>query len=76
MTYAIPLWYHVSMKVAYNLRIDEDLKKNLEQMAQEEGRSLNNMINHLLRCAVVSKGIMRRAKVEAGVMLLGKENGK
>lgn len=41
--------------------MEEDLKKDLEQMAQEEGRSLNNLINHLLKCAVVSKGILRRA---------------
>ena len=52
------------MKTSYNLRMEEDLKKDLEQMAQEEGRSLNNMINHLLKCAVVSKGILRRAKVK------------
>lgn len=56
--------------------MEEDLKKDLEQMAREEGRSLNNMINHLLKCAVVNGGILRRAKVDAGVMLLGKENGK
>ena len=64
------------MKTSYNLRMDEDLKKDLEQMAQEEGRSLNNMINHLLKCAVVNNGILRRTKVEAGVMLLGKEKDK
>ena len=62
------LWYHCGiiscMKVSYNLRIDEDLKKDLEQMAREEGRSLNNMINHLLKCAVVNGGILRRVKVK------------
>lgn len=44
--------------------MEEDLKKDLEQMAQEEGRSLNNLINHLLKCAVVSKGILRGLKVQ------------
>ena len=56
-------WYHVGMKVVYNLRMDDDLKANLEEWAKEEGRSLNNLINHLLKCAVVSNGIIRRASV-------------
>lgn len=42
--------------------MDEELKKDLEQMAREDGRSLNNMVVHLLRCAVVNGGILRRAK--------------
>lgn len=61
-------------ETSFNLRMPKDLKKDLEQMAREEGRSLNNMINHLLKCAVVNGGILRRAKVKAGGMLLGKEN--
>ena len=66
------------MKVYYNLRMDDDLKANLEEWAKEEGRSLNNMINHLLKCAVVSNGIIRRAKagrgkIEASTILLRKE---
>ena len=64
MTCAIPLWYHVGMKVIYNLRMDDDLKKDLEQMAREEGRSLNNMICFLLRCAVVNGEALRRLKVK------------
>ena len=56
-------WYHVGMKVVYNLRMDDDLKKSLEEMAREEGRSLNNLIAHLLKCAVVSNGVIKRASV-------------
>ena len=54
------------MKVYYNLRMDDDLKANLEEWAKEESRSLNNLINHLLKCAVVSNGIIRRAKAGRG----------
>ena len=46
-----------------NVRMTDDLKANLEEWAREEGRSLNNLINHLLKCAVVSNGIIRRASV-------------
>ena len=70
--------YDVCMKVYYNLRMDDDLKANLEEWAKEEGRSLNNLINHLLKCAVVSNGIIRsakagRGKIEASTILLRKE---
>ena len=51
------------MKTQVNIRMDDTLKKDLEDMAQEEGRALNNLINHLLKCAVVSNGIIKRAKV-------------
>ena len=66
------------MKVYYNLRMDDYLKANLEEWAKEEGRSLNNLINHLLKCAVVSNGILKRAsvgrgKIETSTMLFGKE---
>lgn len=64
MHFVVSLWYDYGMKTSYNLRMDEDLKKDLEQMAREEGRSLNNLINHLLKCAVVNGGILRRAKVK------------
>ena len=66
------------MRLQVNIRMEEGLKKDLEQMAQEEGRSLNNMIVHLLKCAVVNGGILRRAKVKrfdpnTDIMLMGKE---
>ena len=76
------------MKVYYNLRMDDDLKANLEEWAKEEGRSLNNLINHLLKCAILSNGIIKRAKVrkfypvegggkiEANTVLLRKEKDK
>lgn len=52
------------MRVQVNIRMDEELKKDLERMAQEENRSLNNMIVHLLKCAVINGGILRKARVK------------
>ena len=53
--------------------MDDDLKANLEDMAREEGRSLNNLINFILRyylasCKVI-KGTRRIRRKE-------KEDGK
>ena len=64
MTNILALWYHYAMKTQVNIRMEQELKANLEEWAKEEGRSLNNLINHLLKCAVVSNGIIRRAKVK------------
>ncbi len=61
---SVLIWYHYGMKTSYNLRMDEELKKDLEQMAREEGRSLNNMICFLLRCAIVNGEVLRRLKVK------------
>ena len=66
MTSVIALWYHYAMKTQVNIRMEQDLKANLEEWAKEESRSLNNLINHLLKCAVVSNGIIRRASVNIG----------
>ena len=57
------MWYHYGMKTSYNLRMEKDLKKDLEQMAQEEGRSLNNMIVHIL-CGYVAERIVKRYRKE------------
>ena len=64
MTNILALWYHYAMKTQVNIRMEQELKANLEEWAKEEDRSLNNLINHLLKCAVVSNGIIRRAKVK------------
>lgn len=41
--------------VPYTLRIDEELKKKLEDIAYEEKRSLNMMINVILEDFVKQK---------------------
>jgi len=43
--------------------MDEELKKDLEAEAREQGRSLNNLIVHLLKCAVLSGAVLRGLKV-------------
>lgn len=35
-------------KIQTPLRLDESLKKAIEEMAKQEGRSFNNMVNWLL----------------------------
>lgn len=51
------------MKTSYNLRIEEDLKARLEELARKDGRSLNNLINKVL-CDFVAKGIVERYRKE------------
>lgn len=41
--------------IPYTLRIDEELKKKLEEIAYEEKRSLNMMINVILEEFVKQK---------------------
>ena len=57
------LWYHSGMKTSYNLRIEEDLKARLEELAKKDGRSLNNLINKVL-CGFVAKNIVERYRKE------------
>jgi len=52
------------MKTQINIRMEKELKAKLEQMAKEEGRSLNNMVVYILKCAVVNDGILRRSRVK------------
>lgn len=51
------------MKTSYNLRIEEDLKARLEELARNDGRSLNNLINKVL-CDFVAKEIVERHRKE------------
>ena len=51
------------MKTSYNLRIEEDLKARLEELARKDGRSLNNLINKVL-CDFVAKEIVERYRKE------------
>ena len=59
MTIVVSLLYHSGMKTSYNLRIDEDLKARLEELARKDGRSLNNLINKVL-CDFVAKRIVEK----------------
>ena len=63
MISVIFLWYHSGMKTSYNLRIEEDLKARLEELAKKDGRSLNNLINKVL-CGFVAKNIVERYRKE------------
>ncbi|AUR89781.1 CopG-like ribbon-helix-helix domain protein [Vibrio phage 1.132.O._10N.222.49.F8] len=38
--------------IATSIRIPESLKKKVEKQAKEEGRTLNNMLNQLIKRAV------------------------
>lgn len=51
------------MKVQVNIRMEEDLKARLEELARKDGRSLNNLINKVL-CDFVAKGIVERYRKE------------
>ena len=37
------------MKVQIHVIIDKEIKEKLEQLAEKDGRSLNNLINKVLR---------------------------
>ncbi len=38
--------------IATSIRLPESLKKKVEKQAQEEGRTLNNMLNQLIKKAM------------------------
>ncbi|AUR96573.1 CopG-like ribbon-helix-helix domain protein [Vibrio phage 1.226.O._10N.261.48.E5] len=38
--------------IATSIRMPESLKKKVEKQAKEEGRTLNNMLNQLIKRAV------------------------
>jgi len=42
----------MKQKLEYTIRIDEDLLKKAEALAEIEGQSLNNMISALIRQSV------------------------
>ncbi|CAL9963501.1 Arc-like repressor [Vibrio phage K16] len=42
----------IDKEIATSIRIPESLKKKVEEKAKEEGRTLNNMLNQLLKRAV------------------------
>lgn len=38
--------------IATSIRLPESLKKKVEEQAQKEGRTLNNMLNQLIKRAI------------------------
>lgn len=50
MTIIIPLWYNSStMKEQMHIYVEKEIKERLEQLAEKDGRSLNNLVNKVLR---------------------------
>ncbi len=43
------------MKTNQNISIDESLLNDLKKMAEEDGRSLSNLIEYLLRQAIKNR---------------------
>lgn len=50
MTSVILLWYNSStMKEQIHIYVEKEVKERLEQLAEKDGRSLNNLVNKVLR---------------------------
>ena len=50
LTSIILLWYNSStMKEQIHIYVEKEIKEKLEQLAEKDGRSLNNLINKVLR---------------------------
>ena len=50
LTIIIPLWYNSStMKEQMHIYVEKEIKERLEQLAEKDGRSLNNLVNKVLR---------------------------
>lgn len=49
LTFYIQLLYYYCMKVQIHVIIDKEIKERLKQLAEKNGRSLNNLINKVLR---------------------------
>lgn len=46
----ILLWYNSStMKEQIHIYVEEEIKEKLEKLAEKDGRSLNNLVNKILR---------------------------
>ena len=56
MTSIILLWYNSStMKEQIHIYIEKEIKERLEKLAEKDGRSLNNLVNKVLREFVEGK---------------------
>ena len=50
LTSIILLWYNYStMKEQIHIYIEKEIKERLEKLAEKDGRSLNNLVNKVLR---------------------------
>ena len=49
LTLYIQLLYYCCMKVQIHVIIEKEVKERLEKLAEKDGRSLNNLINKVLR---------------------------
>ena len=50
LTLTILLWYNSStMKDQIHIYIEKEIKEKLEKLAEKDGRSLNNLVNKVLR---------------------------
>ena len=46
----ILLWYNFStMKEQIHIYVEKEVKERLEKLAEKDGRSLNNLVNKVLR---------------------------
>ena len=50
MPIVILLWYNSStMKEQIHIYVEKEIKEKLEKLAEKDGRSLNNLVNKILR---------------------------
>ena len=62
------------MKVQIHVIIEKEIKEKLEQLAEKDGRSLNNLVNKVLREYVTEKKSKRfNPSKDVGFMLMNKE---
>ena len=76
MTSIILLWYNSStMKDQIHIYVEKEIKERLEKLAEKDGRSLNNLVNKVLREFVTEKKSKRfNPSTDVGFMLFNKEN--
>ena len=69
------LWYNFStMKEQIHIYIEKEIKEKLEKLAEKDGRSLNNLINKVLRDFVTGKkSKIFNPSTDVGFMLMNKE---
>ena len=75
MTSIILLWYNSStMKDQIHIYVEKEIKERLEKLAEKDGRSLNNLVNKVLREFVTEKKSKRfNPSTDVGFMLMNKE---
>ena len=63
------------MKEQIHVYVEKEIKEKLEILAEKDGRSLNNLVNKVLR-EFVERGKSKRfnPSTDVGFMLMNKEN--